>query len=188
MLKKDTKFYWDEEASKAFGEIKKAIQEAQVLKSPDYSKPFSLFSFASYHTVVVVLLQKDNEGYEHPIAFYSKSLQVAELKYEIMEKQAYALVKVVKAFRPYLVNAQVTTYVPHAAVKDILSQFEVTSKRCRWITRIQEFDLEIKITKLVRGLDLAKIMAESNLLDVEVNNVEIKNILVTSIETQPWYS
>ncbi|XP_059070756.1 uncharacterized protein LOC131860371 [Cryptomeria japonica] len=81
--------------------------------------------------VVAVLLQKDNEGYEHPIAFYRKSLQEAELKYETMEKQAYALVKAVKTFRPYLVNAKITTYVPHAAVKDTLSQYEVIGKRCR---------------------------------------------------------
>lgn len=82
-------------------------------------------------------------------------------------------------------NVEVIAYVPHAVVKDILSQSEVTIKRCRWITKIQEFDLEIKITKLVRGLGLSKLMAESNLLDIEVNNVEIKKILVTSIETQP---
>lgn len=92
-----------------------------MLKSPDYNKTFSLFSFASYHTMVAILLHKDAEGYEHPISFYRKSLQVVELKYEIMEKQAYALVKAVKAFRPYLVNAQIVAYVPHPAVKDILS-------------------------------------------------------------------
>lgn len=34
------------------------------------------------------------------------------------------------------------------------------------INQIQEFDLEIKITKLVRGLGLSKLMAESNFLDI----------------------
>jgi len=45
-----------------------------------------IFSFASFHTVVAVLLQKNEEGYEQPIAFFSKSLHPAELKYEINEK------------------------------------------------------------------------------------------------------
>ena len=58
-----------------------------------------IFSFASFHTVAIVLLQKNEEGYEQPIAFVSKSLQCAKLKYEINDKQEYALVKVVKAFR-----------------------------------------------------------------------------------------
>lgn len=159
-----------------------------MLESPDYSKPFSLFSFASNHIVAIVLLQKDDEGYEHPIDFYSKSLQAAELKYETVEKQVYALVKAIKVFRPYLVNAQIVANVPHAAVKDILSQSEVTGKRCRWISKIQEFDLEIKITKLVRGLGLAKLMIETNFKDIDINNVEIEQAFVTSIERQPWYS
>jgi len=95
---------------------------APVLKSPDFSKPFQLFSFASFHTIVACLLQKNDDGFEQPIAFFSMSLQASELKYDIMEKQAYALVRVVKSFRPYLVGSQIVVYVPHAAVKDIFTQ------------------------------------------------------------------
>ena len=80
-----------------------------------------IFSFASFHTIAVVLLQKNEEGYVQPIAFFSKSLQPAELKYEINEKQVYALVKAVKAFRCYLIGAIVIAFVPSAAIKDIFS-------------------------------------------------------------------
>ncbi|XP_057832816.2 uncharacterized protein LOC131043604 [Cryptomeria japonica] len=96
LLKKDAKFSWDEEATQTFDKIKRAIQEAPMLKSPDYNKAFSLFSFASHHTIATILLQKDDEGYAHPISFKSKSLQVAELKYEIMEKQAYDWSRILK--------------------------------------------------------------------------------------------
>lgn len=41
---------------------------------------------------------------------------------------------------------------------------------------------------MVRGLGLSKLMAESNLVTVVVNNVENEQVLVTSIELQPWYS
>jgi len=40
----------------AFDHIKKAISEAPTLASPDYTKPFSIFSFASEITLIVVLL------------------------------------------------------------------------------------------------------------------------------------
>lgn len=63
-----------------------------------------IFSFASFHTIAAILLQKNSEGFEQPIAFFNKSLQAAELKYGINEKQAYALVKAVKAFRSYLMG------------------------------------------------------------------------------------
>ena len=96
-----------------------------------------IFSFASFHTIAAVLLQKNEEGFEQPIAFFSKSLQAAELKYDITKKQAYALVRAVKAFRCYLVNAIVVSFVPSAAVKDIFAQQEVSGRKCRWINRIQ---------------------------------------------------
>ena len=38
------------------------------------------------YTIPTVLLQKNEEGYELPIAFFSKSLHPTELKYEINEK------------------------------------------------------------------------------------------------------
>jgi hypothetical protein len=44
----------------SFNQIKRALTEAPVLISPDYSKDFLIFSFASFDTVVVVLLQKND--------------------------------------------------------------------------------------------------------------------------------
>ena len=73
----------------------------------------------------------------------SAPLKDAELKYPNIEKQAYTLVKYVKAFRCYLVGAIIIAFVPSATVKDIFSQQEVSGRICRWINRIQEFDNEI---------------------------------------------
>ena len=96
MLKKDSNIKWTPEAKQSFEDIKKAISEAPVLVSPNFSKDFIIFSFASEHTIAGVLLQKNQEGNEQPIAFYNKTLRDAPLKYNIMEKQAYALVQALK--------------------------------------------------------------------------------------------
>jgi hypothetical protein len=79
-----------------------------------------------------------------------------------MEKQAYALVKDLKAFKVYVLHSRVTAYVPSNSVKDILIQPNIDGRRGRWITRILEFDLEIKLAKLVKGQGLAKLLVESN--------------------------
>lgn len=169
MMKKGAEVKWTNEALEAFVSIKREIKEAPILKSPNFSKPFQVFSFASYHTIVAVVLQKNEEGHEQPIAFFSKSLQASELNYDINEKQAYALVKAVKSFRPYLVGATIVAYMPNATVKDIFRQTETTGQRCRWINQIQEFSIDIQITKLVRGQGLARLMAESKLDAVQIN-------------------
>ena len=86
MLKKGHEIKWIADAKKSFKEIKQAISEAPMLVSLDFTKYLLIFSYASEHTIAAVLLQKNNENMEQPIAFFSKMLRDGELKYEIMEK------------------------------------------------------------------------------------------------------
>jgi hypothetical protein len=172
MLRKGHKIKWTAEPRKSFDQIKKALTEAPVLISPDYSKDFMIFSFASFDTVAAVLLQKNDQGQEQPIAFFSKALRDAEYRYEIMEKQAYALVKSLKAFRVYVLHSKIIAYVPSTSVKDILIQPDIDGRRGKWIAKILEFDLEIKPTKLIKGQGLAKLLAESNYKALEINLVD----------------
>ena len=92
MLGKDQGIRWIHEARKSFESIKRAIVEAPVLVSPYFFKYFPIFSFSSEHKVAGVLLQKNHEGYEHPIVFYNNTLRDAPLKYNILNKKSYALV------------------------------------------------------------------------------------------------
>jgi ribonuclease HI len=151
MLRKGHEIKWTAESKESFNQIKKALTEAPVLVSPDYSKDFMIFSFASFDSVEAVLLQKNDQGQEQPIAFFSKALRDAELRYEIVEKQAYALVKSLKAFRVYVLHSKIIAYVPSTSVKDILIQPDIDGRRGKWIAKILEFDLEIKPTKLIKG-------------------------------------
>jgi hypothetical protein len=48
------------------------------------------------------LLQRNAEELQQPISFFSKALRDAEVRYDIMEKKAYALVKALKAFKIYI--------------------------------------------------------------------------------------
>jgi hypothetical protein len=134
-----------------------------------------IFSFASYDTLVVVLLQKNTEGLEQPISFFSRALRDAEMRYDIMEKQAYALVKSLKYFRVYILHSNIISYVPSASVKEILIQPDIDGKRSKWIAKILEFDLEMKPTKLVKGQGLARLLAESNCKALGVNFMNLNS-------------
>ena len=79
-----------------------------------------------------------------------------------MEKHAYALIKSLKHFRTYVGYSKVVGYVPHSAVKDILSQQDCLGIRGKWVSKVQEYDLEIKPTQIIKGQGLAKMMTEGN--------------------------
>jgi hypothetical protein len=55
MLRKGNEIKWTFEPRESFAQIKKALTEAPVLISPDYSKDFLIFSFASCDTIATVL-------------------------------------------------------------------------------------------------------------------------------------
>jgi len=67
LLKEDIKFEWTNEGRKVFNIIKDLITRSPVLISPDYSKDFQIFSFASEDTIAEVFLQKNDEQKENPL-------------------------------------------------------------------------------------------------------------------------
>ena len=179
MLRKGADFKWTAEAKKSFEEIKKALTQAPVLISPDFTKEFLIFTFASEDTIVGVLLQKGSQGTEQPISFFSKTLANAELKYNVLEKQTYALVKAIKDFIIYVLHSHIVAYVPNTVIKDILTQVDPDGKRGKWITKLLEYDIEIRPTKLVKGQGLEKLLTQSNLDCIGINlSTEISEISV----------
>lgn len=96
-------------------------------------------------------------------------LRDAPLRYDIMEKQAYALVKALKEFRTYILHSHVIACVPSSSVKDILTQLDTEGRRGKWIVAMLEYDLEIKPTKLIKGQGLTKLMAQADCDTVDVN-------------------
>ena len=86
MLKIDSSIKWTIEAKQSSEEIKMALTRTLVLTSPQFDRDFIIFYFALEHTIAAVLLQKDDQGCEKPITFFSKALRDASLKYKIMEK------------------------------------------------------------------------------------------------------
>eukprot|EP00253_Pinus_taeda_P001726 PITA_01726 len=151
MMKKDVVYKWSDEAKKAFRRIKEAIAEDLALVSPDFDMEFFLYTFASDVSYAAILTQKKNKGNEVPISYMSSNLQGAEFNYQDVEKQGYAVFKAVKHFRPYLLKARTKVIAPHPAVRALFMQKEMGERRGNWITTLQDFDLEIKPTQIVRG-------------------------------------
>ena len=87
MLKKDHQIKSIVEVKKPFNNIKKAILEAPVVVIACFDKDILVFTYASEYTIAVVLLQKNDQGEEQPISFFSNVLRGGDLKYDIMENK-----------------------------------------------------------------------------------------------------
>jgi hypothetical protein len=70
-IKKDILYIWGPQKIQSFDSIRKSIIEEPSLMSPNFSQDFTLYTFASDRSYVVVLTQKNVERNEIPIAFMS---------------------------------------------------------------------------------------------------------------------
>lgn len=195
MFKKDSVVKWTEDAMKSFNLVKFALTIALVLISPNYIHDFIIFSFASEHTMAMVLMQKRDQV-EQPISFFSRTIRDTALHYDIIEKQVLALIKALKDFRVDIMHSHTIAYVPNVAIKDVLMKTDLEGRRGKWIAAMLEYDLEIKPTKLIKGQGLGKLMVESNLHALDINLIaamsedESGSLIQVSkmFLKSPWYS
>ena len=80
-----------EDALKAFKALKQAHMTASILAFADYTKPFLLETDASKDWLGAVLLQKQEDGWYHPIAYGSRALTPHEKNYHSTKLELLAL-------------------------------------------------------------------------------------------------
>jgi hypothetical protein len=77
----DRSFSWNEDVEKDFVGIKKAISSASVPMKPNFDKDFIIYTNSTEEAISSILLQKDDQNNEQPIAYMSQSLSDDEIKY-----------------------------------------------------------------------------------------------------------
>ena len=85
------KVIWTEKCAQAWQSLKDRLCSSPVLKSPDLSSEFILQTDASVHGIGAVLSQKDDNGEDHPVAYFSKKLLAREFQYSTVEKECLVI-------------------------------------------------------------------------------------------------
>jgi hypothetical protein len=111
-----------------------------------------------------------------------KTLLDYELRYSELEKQALSLVKAVAHFRTYILNSHVIVYVPSSPLNMFLNHQLREGKWENWLAQIQEYDIEIKPLKVVKGQGLCKLIANGESLD-GVISISVEE----SMDVSEWY-
>jgi hypothetical protein len=75
------------------------------------------------------LTQKDDDKNEASVSFMSNNIQGAKLNYPAIDKQDYAVYKVVKNFKSYILNNHTKVIAPHPAVRSLFTQQEMGERR-----------------------------------------------------------
>lgn len=96
LLKRDTKFVFDQKCIDAFNQVKRLLSEAPVLAHYDPKAPVILTVDASSTGLGCILSILDQNGIEKPVSYSSRTLSQAEVNYSCIDKEATAVVYGVK--------------------------------------------------------------------------------------------
>ena len=145
LLKKGVPFKWKQEQEDAFQELKQAVQKEPVLLQPDQKKPFEVEIDASNYAIGAILMQKDDKGILHPVAYFSKSLNSAQRNYNVYNCELLGLVETCRHFRQYLHQPAHTVkiHTDHANLLYWKNPGEHNRRVARWHAEFMEYDFQL---------------------------------------------
>ncbi|GJS65556.1 putative nucleotidyltransferase, ribonuclease H [Tanacetum coccineum] len=191
LLEKDTPFEFDDECQKEFELLKKKLTCDPVIVSPNWNLPFEHMCDASDFTVGAILGQKDGKNF-HPIYFASKTLNPAQQKYIVTEKELMAIVFAFDKFRSYLILSKTIVHTDHSALRHLFNKQDAKPHLIRWILLLQEFDIEIKDRKGTENVavdHLSRIENDESSNDSEVDdNFPRETLMEINTKDEPWFA
>ena len=129
--------------------LKDALRSAPILKYPDTSKPYTVFTDASKYGWAGVLSQENisvidgkEDTTNHPVSFVSCLFHGSQLNWAAMTKEAYAIYITVKKSTFYITGHQVTLRSDHLPLNKFLKQMTLNNTVNTWATEIESFKIK----------------------------------------------
>ncbi|PRP79435.1 retrotransposable element protein [Planoprotostelium fungivorum] len=145
LFKKDQPWNWTMHCQQAFDIRKSTFESAQIIRHFDPSLPLTLETDALDFAISGILTQPYEDG-SHPIAFYSRKLQPAELNYDVHDKELLAIIESLSAWRHWCQG----TYKPlqiitdHKNLKYFMTTKELNRRQVRWAQFLADFNFTLE--------------------------------------------
>lgn len=141
LLQKDRPFIWGSEQQTAFDKLVEMLCTAPVLQYPQFDKPFIITTDASQYALGCVISQGEI-GKDRPIAYASRVLQPAELKYATYEKEALGIIYAIKTFKNYIYGNKFVIVTDHKPLVWLKSA-DNNERVQRWRLKLLDYDYDI---------------------------------------------
>ena len=139
-------FCWTNECETAFNNIKQLLTNAPLLRAPDSRDFFILETDASDKGEGVCLKARSyTDGNEYIIAYASHKFNSMEAKWNIVEKEAHAIIFATQKFRHYLFGKPFLLRTDNRINTYLRTKRSPKSRKLlNWALELSEFDYEIE--------------------------------------------
>jgi hypothetical protein len=140
---------WETRHQNTFDELKTRVTTEPVLAHPVLTDPFELEVNTSGFAMGAILLQKKTDGKKHPIAYYSKTLSVAEQNYDVYDLELLAIVNALDHWRPYLAGLphKIIIHSDHQNLLYWKEPHKISRCIAREVLMLSEYNFEIRHIK-----------------------------------------
>ena len=182
MTKKGAVFKWTKECDAAFKLLKENLMEEPVLINPQVNEDYVIYCDASKYSYSGIL-QQTRPGMDElaPVAYFSGNFDKTQVKWNIMEKEAYAIYKSTRRFAFYITGAKTTVFSDHKPLKNFFEGGMNIAKLDRWSLELQEFDISLEF---IQG-KLNKIMDVISRLKNEGLHIEHSDEKPATVKVSP---
>lgn len=174
LLKKDAVFNFDKKCVGAFETLKRMLMERSVLAIYSESKETELHADASSKGNGAVLLQKQDDGLFHPVAYYSKCTTPAEASKHSFELEAMAVARAVKHFETRLRGIPYKIVTDCDAVTAAWKKKDLNKKIGRWVGDMAGHRYELVWRKGERMAHVDALSRCNAVAMVDANDINLK--------------
>ncbi|EKV17510.1 hypothetical protein PDIP_31580 [Penicillium digitatum Pd1] len=144
LTRQDIPFEWSENCERAFQTLKNKLVSAPILRHYDPVRQTRVETDASDGVMGAVLSQYyEQEDFWHPVAFYSKTMQPAELNYEVRDKELLAIVRALQEWRPELEGLsqkdRFEILTDHQSLEYFMTTRQMNQRQARWNEFLSQF-------------------------------------------------
>ena len=138
--------HWNEKHTETLEILKQALIKAceTPLHTVRFDRPFQIYADASQDACGGLISWLDEDGTDHPIAFFSTKFTPTQRNWSTIEREAYAVLTAVKKYRHWICGAKVVIHSDHNPLTFLVSAAPKSSKLVRWSLALAEFDLEFR--------------------------------------------
>ena len=136
---------WDSNCEQAFQRLKDAFKSEPILTYFDPSRETVIETDASDWASGGILSQRGDDGFLHPVAYFSSKHSAQECNYEIYDKELLAIIKALEEWRPELEGLEHFDIITdHQNLKYFMSTKLLNQRQARWAEFLSRFKFTIK--------------------------------------------
>ena len=158
LLKKASRFEWTAECEHIFHQLKIFLASPPVIQKPDAREPIIVYLAISNEAVSSALVQEIKTE-ERPIYFVSRVLHGAEVRYQMIEKVALALIITPRRMQMYFHNHQIIVRTNYPIMK-MLTKPDLVGRMIGWTIEFSEFHIRYQPRETIKSQALANFATE----------------------------